>query len=151
MPKTHERNHAAKNNSPVVARKSRPAKSDIAKADSRPTVAPRKPSKLIPEVLRRKRHKTRYEMILVNRSDKSPYITQKLIFLGPSNIYRAWEEARKLRDLLVRAGDFHKRDYQIVAFGLEGGTAAFMQEYHIKLGHDQATLDRAVRKIIRRK
>lgn len=90
-------------------------------------------------------------MILFWRSQRYPWVTQKLGFNAPRNINRAWQEAQNIRRLLLRAGDYQARDMKILAFGLQGALIAFSQEHRININQYDSKVIATVIKQINRK
>jgi ribose 1,5-bisphosphokinase PhnN len=64
---------------------------------------------------------------------------------------RGWEEAGKIRRLLIRAGNFRSRDMKIIAVGMSGALEAYVSEYKVKINADKVSLRKAIRHILRRK
>jgi hypothetical protein len=121
----------------------------VAKTKKKPVITkPIITKKIIPKILRQKTNLIKYEMLLC-RIARVAFVTQRLEFNASRNINKAWQEAQALRLLLVRVGDFKRRDIKIIAFGLKGALQAYQTEYRIKLTHDPASLQAAVGKLIK--
>jgi hypothetical protein len=84
------------------------------------------------------------------RNTRFPYTTTRLWFKGTRNINRAWQAAQELRLLLIRAGNYRRRDMQILAFGVAGALQAFNAEYHIKISTERKVIEQAIAQITRR-
>lgn len=91
----------------------------------------------------------KYEMLLLNNSSRTGFVTQKLQFKAHRNIAKAWLEAVELRRLLISVGNFKAKELKIIAFGVVGAFAAYQTENHIKITYDAAVLKKTVSKILK--
>jgi len=100
--------------------------------------------RVIPKVVRINKNTARYELLLLWRSKRQPFMLQKLGFLGPRKIRDAWKEARKIYRTLLSVGDYSPRDVLIVGVAVEGAFAAFQAESRIKVSNDSKILKAAI-------
>jgi hypothetical protein len=92
-----------------------------------------------------------YEMIMLWRSQRTPFSTQRLEFKAGNSLASGWREANHIRDLLISAGGFRRRDMKLIAVSMAGALSAYQDEHLIKVTADRQELRRMIRKVLNRR
>jgi len=104
-----------------------------------------------PQAALRQIKKQTYEMIMLWRSQRTPFATQRLEFKAGNSLASGWREANHIRNLLISAGGFRRRDMKLIAVSMAGALSAYQDEHLIKVTADRQELRRMIRKVLNRR
>jgi hypothetical protein len=138
---TSTKTHSTRNK----ARTTRSKKSNSQHAELYATTGYTRPQGIIRQI-----KKQTYEMIMLWRDGSRPFATQRLEFKAGNSLASGWREANKIRDLLIGAGGFRRRDMKLIAVSMAGALVAYQDEYRIKVTADRQELRRTIRKVLSR-